>query len=372
MANLNLEIDNQKREIERSRTELSQMYLELGEVAASWHDAINYEPSQEAYAKLVALLSEKDEVDRRIEALKTAVSEMSAGDRRIEQTKLSMKELDNRFSVLISSLGAVAIEADSAGKLPQRLKKCLEPMREYEARMADLNAKYERYRTKGPSIMAGMYEKKIRKARGEVDAVFSETGRRIYNSGDFREVPGHRARAILDEMEQIRAARKNYKNDILDHRNMIDEAHGSLVSMGAYGEENRRLRELQTRANTLADKLSDVYTEYGRKLAEGIPYWMDDQAPDELKNCCGRIIRQTEGIAQQNLNLDHLVIEKDIGIHNLQLSRYSEQMNHLNSQIQAIENQKAELQQKVDAELKAISELKMRQSGISEKMMRGV
>ena len=47
-------------------------------------------------------------------------------------------------------------------------------------------------------------------------------------------------------------------------------------------------------------------------------------------------------------------------------------MNHLNSQIQAIENQKAELQQKVDAELKAISELKMRQSGISEKMMRGV
>ena len=372
MANLNLEIDNQKRDIERSRTELSQMYLELGEVAASWHDAINYGPSQEAYTRLVALASEKDEVDHRIEALKTAVSEMSAGDRRIEQTKLSMKELDNRFSVLISSLGAVAIEADSAGKLPQRLKKCLEPMREYESRMADLNAKYERYRTKGPALMAGMLEKKIQKARTEVDAVFGETGRRIYNSGDFREVPGHRAKAILDEMEQIRAARKNYKNDILDHRKMIDEAHGSLVSMGASGEENRKLRELQARANALADKLSDVYTEYGQKLSEGIPYWMDDQAPDELKSCCTRIIRQTERIAMQNLNLDHLVIEKDIGIHNLQLSRFSEQMNHLNSQIQAIENQKAELQQKVDAELKAISELKMKQSGISEKMMRGV
>ena len=34
MPNLNLEIDNQKRDIERSRAELSQMYLELGEVAA--------------------------------------------------------------------------------------------------------------------------------------------------------------------------------------------------------------------------------------------------------------------------------------------------------------------------------------------------
>ncbi len=372
MANLNLEIDNQKRDIERSRTELSQMYLELGEVAASWHDAINYAPSGEAYAKLVAIASEKEDVDRRIDALKTAVSEMSAGDRRIEQTKLSMKELDKRFSVLISSLGAVAIEADSAGKLPQRLAKCLQPMRDYEHLLADLNAKYEKYRTKGPAIMAGVYAKKIEKARGEVDAVFGETGRRIYNSGDFREVPGHRAKAILDEMEEIRAARKSYKNDIRDHRNMIDEAHGSLVSMGAYGEENRRLRELQSTSVSLADKLSEVYTEYGEKLSEGIPYWMDDQAPDELKSCCTRIIRQTEKIALQNLNLDHLVIEKDIGIHNLQLSRYSEQMNHLNSQIQAIENQKAELQQKVDAELKAISELKMRQSGISEKMMRGV
>jgi len=372
MANINLEIDNQKRDIERSRTELSQMYLELGEVAAPWHDAIGYAPSQEAFAKLVALSSEKDEIDRNIDALKTAVSEMSAGDRRIEQTKHSMKELDNRLSVLISSLGAVAIEADSAGKLPQRLRKFLEPMREYEARMADLKEKYEKYRTKGPALMAGLYEMKIQKARGEVDAVFSETGRRIYNSGDFREVPGPRAEAILDEMEQIRAARKNFKNDILDHRNMIDEAHGSLVSMGAYGEENRKLRELQARAKSVADKLSDVYTEYGQRLSEGIPCWMDDQAPDELKGYCGRIIRQTERIAQQNLNLDQLVIEKDIGIHNLQLSRYSEQMNHLNSQIQAIENQKAELQQKVDAELKAISELKMRQSGISENMMRGV
>ncbi|MBQ5364734.1 MAG: hypothetical protein IIU49_01565, partial [Spirochaetales bacterium] len=126
--------------------------------------------------------------------------------------------------------------------------------------------------------------------------------------------------------------------------------------------------ELQGKQNAIADKLSDLYTEYGRKLSEGIPYWMDNQAPDALKKCCTQIIRQTSRIAQQNLNLDHLMMEKDIGIHNLQLAQLSEQMNHLNSQIQAIENQKAELQQKVDAELKAISDLKMKQSEISSKV----
>ena len=62
------------------------------------------------------------------------------------------------------------------------------------------------------------------------------------------------------------------------------------------------------------------------------------------------------------------MMEKDIEIHNLQLSQLSEQMNHLNSQIQAIENQKAELQSRLDAELKSISDLKMMQNEISTKI----
>ena len=115
------------------------------------------------------------------------------------------------------------------------------PMREYEAKLNELEEKYQKCRTKGPAFMASVYEKKIQRAREDIDSVFAETGKRIYNSGDFREVPGQRAKAILDEMEQIRFERKNYKNDILDHKNMIDEAQGSLVSMGAYGEESRKL-----------------------------------------------------------------------------------------------------------------------------------
>ncbi len=367
MSALASEIDMLKRDIERSRTELSQMYMELGEVACAWHKAINYGPSQEAFEKLSEIAAERDEIEEKIETLKTAVSEMSAGDRQIEQTKISLKELDRRYAVLISSLGAVAIEIDSAGKLPQRLAKCLEPMRDYESRMRDLESKYERYASSGPKLMASVYEKKIEKLKTGLDAVFADTGKRIYNSGNFREVPGQRAKAILDEMEQIRFAKKNYKNDILDHKSMIDEAQGSLMSLGVYGEENRKLREMQSNRNLILDRLSDRYTEYGQILAEGIPYWMDDQAPEELKRCCSAIVRQTSKLAQQNLNLDHLMMEKDVEVHNLQLSRLSEQMNHLNSQIQAIENQKAELQQKVDAELKAISDLRMKQSEITDK-----
>ena len=368
MPSIVADIENLKRELERAHSELLQMYQELGETSFAWHDAISYEPSQGPYDKLSGLVDEKIDVDRRIEALKTAVSEMSAGDQKIEQTKISMKELDKRFEVLVSSLGAVAIEIDSAGKLPQRLKKCLEPMREYEQKLNDLTAKLEKCRTSGPAFMASVYEKKIEKLRLSMDSVFGETGRRLYNSGDFREVPGQRAKGILDEMEQIRFAKKNYKNDMLDHKSMIDEAQGSLRSMGAFGEEHRKLRELQSQQNQIADKLSDLYTDYGQVLAEGIPYWMDSQAPEDLKRCCSQVIRQTSKIAHLNLSLDHLMMEKDIEIHNIQLSQLSEQMNHLNSQIQAIENQKAELQQKVDVELKAVSELKMKQNEITQKI----
>ena len=174
--------------------------------------------------------------------------------------------------------------------------------------------------------------------------------------------------AIAAAVGKARAEQTNFKNDILDHRSMIDEAQGSLRSMGAFGEENRKLRELQGTQNQLADRLSDLYSRYGQILAEGIPYWMDNQAPDELKKCCTQVIRQTGKIARLNLNLDHLMMEHDIEIHNMQLSQLSEQMNHLNSQIQAIENQKAELQQKVDAELKSVSDLRMKQNEISKKI----
>lgn len=364
MQNLTAEIEIQKKDIERARQELSRMYMELGQVAVSWHSAINYAPSEEAFERLVSVASEKEAVDNRIEALKGAMNEMSASDRQIEQTKLSMKELDKRYDILISSLGAVAIETDSVGKLPQRLEKCLNPMREHEARMEECRRKLEKA-GEGPSILRTIHEKKLEKLTMAMDEVFTAVGKRIYESGNFRDVPGQRAKALLDEMERIRFARKNYKNDIVDHRTAINEAQGSLVSMGALGEENRKLRELQNTANLMADRLSDRYAEYGQILGEGIDYWMDDQAPEELQKCCIHIIRQSRKISIMELNMQHTMMERDVDIHNMQMTQLSEQMNHLNSQIQAIENQKRELQARIDVELKAISDLRMKQNEIS-------
>lgn len=367
MSNVNAEIDSLKRDIERSRSELSQMYSELGEAASMWHRAINYEPSQEAYEKLQSVIQEKNDIEGKLNVLKNAINEVSASDRHIEETRLSLKELDRRYAVLISSLGAVAIETDSAGRLPHRLVRYLEPMRDYEKNLEKCYAKAEKFEKSGPKFMASVYKKKMEKMKGSLDSIFMETGRRIYNSGNFRDVPGQRAKTILDEMEAIRFAKKNYKNDILDHKSLIDEAHGSLDSLGATGDENRKLRELQNTWDLISDRLTDRFTEYGQILAEGIPYWMYEGTPEELKRCCTVIIRQTKRIAQQNLNLEHLMMEKNIEIHNMQLSQLSEQMNHLNAQIQAIENQKSELQQRLNVELKSVSELRMKQNEISKK-----
>ena len=75
MPSIVADIENLKRELERAHSELLQMYQELGETSFAWHDAISYEPSQEPYDKLAGLVNEKEDIDRRIEALKTAVSE---------------------------------------------------------------------------------------------------------------------------------------------------------------------------------------------------------------------------------------------------------------------------------------------------------
>lgn len=361
MAGLTAEIEVLRKEMDRSQAELSNMHLELGEVAARWHDAINYAPSQEAYEKLCEVVSQKDDIDGRIEALKNAVKEMSSGGEQMARTKSSMKDLEARFDTLISMLGAVAIEVEASGRLPHRLSKCLEPMREYERRVKECEDKIAKA---GPDsrIIGAIYGRKLGKLKKNLDSVFAQTGMKLYKSGDFREIPGDHAKEILDEMEHIRLMKRNFKNTLLDQKSMVDGAQDSLMSMGAYGEEGRRLKALQAQEKQIMGVLGERFNEYGKVLSDGMQYWLDKDAPAELMQCCSRIMDQENAIAHQGLVMEHLLMERDIEIHNMKLSQLSEQMNHLNGQIQAIENQKRELQQKVDAELKAISDLRMKQN----------
>lgn len=366
MAGLTAEIEVLRKEMDRSQVELSNMHLDLGEVAARWHDAINYAPSQEAYEKLCEVVSQKDDIDGRIEALQNAVNEMSAGGEQMARTKSSMKDLDARLDTLISMLGAVAIEVEASGRLPQRLARCLEPMREYERKVKECEDKIAKAgpdsKMAGSKIIGAIYVRKLEKLKKNLDSVFAQTGMKLYKSGDFREIPGDHAKEILDEMEHIRLMKRSFKNTLLDQKSIVDGAQDSLMSMGAYGEEGRRLKALQSQEKQIMAVLGERFTEYGKVLSDGMQYWLDKDAPDELMQCCSRIMDQENAIAHQGLVMEHLLMERDIEIHNMKLSQLSEQMNHLNGQIQAIENQKRELQQKVDAELKAVSDLRMKQN----------
>lgn len=376
MAGLTAEIEVLRKEMDRSQVELSNMHLELGEVAARWHDAINYAPSQEAFEKLCEVVSQKDEIDGRIEALQRAVSEMSSGGEQMARTKSSMKDLDSRLDTLISMLGAVAVEVEASGRLPQRLSRCLEPMREYERKVKECEdriakagpdskmagSKVVGSKLVGSKIACAIYGRKLDRLKRNLDSVFAQVGMKLYKSGDFKELPGDHAKDILDEMEHIRLMKRSFKNTLLDQKSIVDGAQDSLMSMGAYGEEGRRLKELQSQEKQIMTVLGERFTEYGKVLSDGMQYWLDKDAPDELLQCCSRIMDQENAIARQGVVMEHLLMERDIEIHNMKLSQLSDQMNHLNGQIQAIENQKRELQQKVDAELKAVSDLRMKQN----------
>ena len=363
MAGLNTEIEALSKEIEKAQTNLTDLHRQLGNTAAPWQNSINYAPTQEVFEELCTLVSQKDQVDDKINTLQNAIKNMSAGGEQVEKTKISMRNLDARFEVLKAMLGAVAIETQAAGKLPPRLDRFLSPMRDYEKKVSDLEAKIEKT---GPEsrFLKPFYEKRLEILKKSLDSVFAQTGKKLYDSGDFREVPGERAQEILAEMEDIRLMKRNYKSTLKDQESIVDQAQGSLMSMGAYGEEGRKLRALQTEENQIMNKLVEKFTQYGKILSDGMEYWYDSNAPDELKECCSQICNQEIYIEKKKNELEHLMMQQDIEIHEMKLSQLSDQMNHLNSQIMAIENQKSELQQKVDAELKAISDLKMKQNNL--------
>lgn len=361
MAGLTSEIEVLRKEIEKSQNDLSVLHMELGEVAAKWHDAINYSPCQNQYEKLCEVVSQKDEIDSKINALQTAMDKMSSGGEQMARTKSSMRDLDEKFETLISMLGAVAVEIEASGRLPARLSKCLEPMREYERKVQDCEDHIAKAGSES-RIIGPLYNKKLERLKKSLDSVFYQVGHKLYKSGNFRDLPGDHAKDILSQMEQIRFLKRNYKNTLLDQKSIVDGAQDSLMNMGAYGEESRKLKALQSQEKQIMQVLEQRFTDYGEVLSDGMQFWLDKDAPEELMQCCSRIIEKENSMERQALIMQHLLMERDIEIHNMQLSQLAEQMNHLNTQALAIENQKKELQQKVDAQLKAISELKMKQN----------
>lgn len=358
MAGINTEIDALKKEMDKTQQDIENLSMELGQVAGKWHEAIHYKPSYEAYEKLYSIVKEKDEVERQIASLQGAVRLASANDQEIAKTQLSMRDLEHHFNVLIASLGAVACEVETDGRLPESLYKCLDAFHEYEKKLKKLEASRASHSS---GFGAKVSDNKIAKHKESLNDVFFETGKKILDSGDLEKVPGQRAQTIIAEMEEIIELKKNYTGIIKESETNISKAQEELRDMGAYGDEAKVLKNLQAKDRQVAGQLEVAFTEYGRALAMGIDQWLVPEATKDLKDCCTKVKNASKHLMQQTYHMDFLVFERDIEIHKNQCDSYISQADHLINQRDQIDRQIEELNQHIQQEKGAISELRKKQ-----------
>lgn len=367
MAGINTEIDALKREIEKTHQSIEMLYMELGEIAGKWHNEISYAPSDDAYEKLCEIIKEKDSVESQMAALRGAVRQAYASDHAIAKTQLSMKDLDNRFNILVASLGAVACEVEADGRLPEPLYRCLNQYHEYEKKLEKLESTKASRTNSSAQFLAKVTDGKIQKLRETLNDVYYDTGKQIINDGFIDMVPGQRAKAVVAEMDEILRLKSSYSGMIKDSESEISKAHEDLRNMGAYGEETKALKALEVKDKQILGQLEIAFTEYGRALAKGINKWLPSEAPKDLRDCCARIKNATNFLMQQNFHMDYLLIERDIDIHKSQRDSYLSQVEHLLNQRDQIDKQIGEIQNRIEDERLAVKDLKQKQDAVSRK-----
>ena len=367
MAGINTEIENLKIQIEKIEQNIENQYMELGAVAGEWHEVIAYEPSNEAYADLCALVKVKDDIEGQINAVHEALKEVNSSDQEIAKTQLSMKDLDNHYNILIAKLGAVANEVDSEGRLPENIYRNLEPIKEYEKKLAAMESRRISLNQKKNSsqFVVSTLDKKIARHKETLNDVFFETGKRLLSSGDYRYIPGQKAISVIHEMEEVKSLKKNYRGLIKESETNITRAQGELKNMGAYGEESKMLKTLEAKDKQILGQLEVKFMEYGKMLSQGMNEWLTSDAPREIKDVCRRIRTSHINLMQQNLKMDFLMLEREIELHKSQNAAYVTQMEHLSNQRIQIDRQMAEVQSKMNDEKSAIESLRQKQTEIN-------
>ncbi len=368
MTGINTEIEALKNEIGKTQQNIESLYMELGEVAGQWHKAINYEPSFDSYNELCNIIKVKTDIEGQMNALHGALKEVNSNDQEIAKSQLSMKDLDNHFNILIASFGAVASEVDLDGRLPENLYKCLAPVRDYEKKLASLENKRANLGDKASQFAVSTLEKKIAKHKATLNEVFFDTGKRLINTGDYRLVPGQKAQSLIQEMEEVKNLKKNYRGLIKESETNITKAQGELKNMGAYGDESKMLRTLQSKDAQLLGQLEVKFTEYGKILAMGMNEWMVPDAPKPIRDVCRRINNAHIRLTQQNLHMDFLMIDREVEVHKNQNAAYVTQMQHLSEQRIQIDKQMADVQTRMDDEKEAINDLRQKQNAINRKV----
>ncbi|MCR4675927.1 MAG: hypothetical protein K5634_01700 [Sphaerochaetaceae bacterium] len=363
----NADIEEVKKEIEKSEKALCGLYTDLGSVACNYHQAINCTQSNGVFADICDVSERRDEIVDRMDEIKGVVNTLTEKDRSLEQTSDSIRKMDERLDTLIDSLGAVATEMYSAGFLPSEFEAYMKPFIEYEKNLKDIEDKLDSSRNSSwrgqGSLPYRILERKLERYRSSINSIFSECGKRLYNSNALGRLPGERATEISSEIFEIKEKRKNYRKKIGDAKTSITRAQESLKGMGvsAAGEEKVTLRDLEERLRGVNQELDGLYEKYGRIISPEMDRWLDDMAPEELKKACRHIKNEQKVIRQQNIKVKYLELEQQIEANTLHKSQFEAQVAQMEKQKALIEKQIVELQSKSEIEQRKIADLRQQQ-----------
>ncbi len=351
------------KEIEKSSAELNLLYERLGERAIPWHKAISYSPSYESFSKIEDLIKQKDGILKEIQAVTNALSEVNTSDLEIKKTKLTLNDLKKQLNSLISSIGAVAVETERAGKLPEVLLPCMRDYKDYMAQEQELTIK----KIGSKSIAKTLAQMQLKKHQSELETVFSKVGHAVFYSNYSHTLPSEKAKTLIAMAKETERLIETNSDNIDKKMNAVDMAQNSLQQMGVYHIENRHLRSLESQVDAIDEKLKSLFIEYGRILSAGIDTWMDMMAPEELQKSCNIIKDQQRRIRELKLNLELLDTEREIEIHQAQTEQLASQLSHINSQLSILERQKTDIQIKLEEEKKTMEAIKEKQNIINSR-----
>lgn len=360
MAGIYTDIDNLKREIEKTQTAIKSFHLSLGEIGCRYHNAIACPQSNDAFRLLCNSKIEYDDITMQIESVRQALAKLDSANKQINQTKVSIKDLDNRNSTLIASLGAVACELASQGKLPKSLEKCLESAKTFDAEMQRRIAKRDAMDSSVPAFLITLADKRVEAMKKNINGVFYQTGKRLLASPDIKDLQNDRILAIIDELEMLKTNRKSF-------RSLVQRSEMSISSVQNSLRENKTLKEMISHQAEVKKKLDTYYTQYGSIIAKDMDTWLDSSAPQELKDICEQIRTENRRLAKQNLNMDYLLAQKDIELSENQKSQLSVQLSHLLEQRTSVDRQIHEVRTKIASLEQNLTELQNRQQIATKK-----
>lgn len=360
MVGINSEIDSLRQEIDRTDTSLKALYQDLGKVACTYHRAIAVHESDTVYEKICTLAGRRDDIEDNMKNIRMVLDRKNATGQDIRITEKSIKELDSELKTQLSALGAVAAEVQAAGRLPQDLVQYMEPVRLYNVKLAELEAKA------ASGVFSTIYQRRAAKHRETLDSVFYKAGLALYEADRVSDVPGQRAQSLAGTLEEIAERRRGFDSLIGEKRNDLSQVEGSLAGIGApNGDINRLMRDYSFQVKEITDELDACFTEYGRIISATMDSWLDDMAPEELKLACKRLEAGLKRKHRQHLNLNYYDLAKEIEIHSMQARQLDGQIEVLEAQRTALVRQIEELRIRRKQEDSTMEELREKQEEIS-------